>query len=445
MSSSIQLSDHFTFGKLLRFTIPSMVMMIFTSIYSVVDGIFVSNFAGKMPFAALNFIFPFLMFLAIIGFMLGSGGSALIGKLLGEGRQEKAQKVFSLLVCSGAVIGLCFAIAGGLLLPKITVWLGATEALVDDCVIYGRILLVALPFFILQMMFQSLLVTAERPRLGLLVTIISGLLNMLLDYLLIAVFGFGLKGAAWATAISQMVGGLIPLIYFMSPNSSLLQLVRPEWDGWALKQSCFNGISEFFSNISATVVTMLYNYQLIRYIGEDGVAAYGVIMYLSFIFVAIFIGYSMGSAPIVSFHYGADNKNELKNLFGKSHILITIFGISLFLIAELLARPLSAIFVSYDEELLNLTIRAMRIYSISFLLTGYNMYASSFFTALNNGVVSAVIATSRTLICETLAVLLLPAIFGVNGIWFAIIFAEGMALLLSLSLLLKYRKKYGFA
>ena len=421
-----------------------MIMMIFTSIYSVVDGLFVSNLAGKTPFAALNLIFPFLMFLGIVGFMFGTGGSALIGKTLGEGKPEKANRIFSLLVCSGFVAGALFAIIGWPLLDNISCLLGADEAMVGDCVMYGRILLIALPFFILQIMFQELLVTAEKPRLGLRVTLVAGVLNMVLDYLLIAVFGLGLKGAAWATALSQMSGALIPLIYFLFPNSSLLRLGRPEWDGAALLQTCFNGMSEFFSNVANTVVSMLYNYQLMKYIGEDGVAAFGVVMYLAFVFVAIMIGYSIGSAPIVSFHYGAGNKLELKNVFRKSVMLIAVIGVVQFLLAQLLARPLAHIFVGYDRDLCDLTCRALRIYSVSFLLMGFNGYASSFFTALNNGVVSAVLSTNRTLVCETLAVLLLPVFFGVDGIWFAIIFAESTALLLTASMLLKHRGRYGY-
>lgn len=440
----VQLSDHFTYGKLLRFTVPSMIMMIFTSIYSVVDGLFVSNLAGKTPFAALNLIFPFLMFLGIVGFMFGTGGSALIGKTLGEGKPEKANRIFSLLVCSGFVAGTLFAIIGWPLLDNISRLLGADDAMVDDCVMYGRILLIALPFFILQIMFQELLVTAEKPRLGLRVTLVAGVLNMVLDYLLIAVFGLGLKGAAWATALSQMSGALIPLIYFLFPNSSLLNLGRPEWDGAALRQTCFNGMSEFFSNVASTVVSMLYNYQLMKYIGEDGVAAFGVVMYLAFVFVAIMIGYSIGSAPIVSFHYGAGNKPELRNVFRKSVMLIAVIGVLQFVLAQLLARPLAHIFVGYDRDLCDLTCRALRIYSVSFLLMGFNGYASSFFTALNNGVVSAVLSTNRTLVCETLAVLLLPLIFGVDGIWFAIIFAESAALFLTASMLLKHRLRYGY-
>lgn len=445
MSDPIFLSDHFSYRRLLRFTLPAMAMMVFTSIYSVVDGFFVSNFAGTTPFAALNLIFPFIMLLSVVGFIFSSGGSALIAKTLGEGEPDKANSIFSMLIYTGFLAGVFFSIIGWPFLDDISRLLGADEALVCDCVMYGRILLFALPFYILQIMFQALMITAERPRFSLAVTLITGGLNMLLDLVLVGILGLGLKGAAWATAAAQIVGSVVPLVYFFVPNTSRLQLVRPTFDFAALRQTCLNGVSEFFTNISATVVSMLYNYQLMKYIGEKGVVAYGIIMYLAFVFAAIMIGYSMGSAPIVSYHFGAGNRAELKNVFTKSMILIGGIGLVQFLTAELLARPLARIFVSYDPELLDLTCRALRIYSVSFLLMGFNGYASAFFTALNNGVVSAVISVNRTLVCETLAVMTIPLLFGVDGIWYAIIFAESAALVLTTYFLLKYRNRYGYA
>ncbi|MBQ6155812.1 MAG: MATE family efflux transporter [Bacteroidales bacterium] len=444
MKKPILLSDHFTIRKLLRFTIPSMVMMVFISIYSVVDGFFVSNFAGTTSFAALNLIYPFIMFLSVIGFVFGAGGTALIAKTLGEGNPVKANRIFSMLVYLGGFFGVLFAAVGWPFLDDVSILLGADEALLGECVMYGRILLLAMPFFMLEIMFHSMLIAAEKPNLGLIVTLIAGGLNMALDALFIAGFGWGLKGAAWATALSQLTGATIPLVYFIVPNSSRLQLGRPVFDGAALRQTCVNGISEFFSNISAAVVAMLYNYQLMRYIGEKGVAAYGVVMYVAFIFAAVMIGYGMGSGPIVSFHYGAGDRDELRNVFTKSMMLIGIMGLTEFLLAQLLARPLAQVFVGYDPDLLTLTTHALRIYSISFLLMGFNGYASAFFTALNNGLVSALISTNRTLVCETLAVLLLPAIVGVSGIWYAIIFAEVAALVLTVTMLVRNGERYGY-
>lgn len=444
MAQTIQLSDHFSYSKLLRFTLPSMVMMVFTSIYGVVDGIFVSNFVGKTPFAAINLIMPLLMFLGIVGFMFGSGGSALIAKTIGEGNNERANRIFSMLVVVGILSGIVLGVLGYLLVKPVAIMLGATGKLLNDSVVYGQIVLVALPFFTLQNMFQSLFVTAERPKMGLLVTVISGVLNIILDIVFILLFDWGLMGAAFATVLSQVVGGVIPVFYFAFPNTSLLHIVKPLFDFKALWQTTLNGMSEFFSTVSMTVVSALYNYQLMKYIGEDGVAAYGVIMYITFIFFTLFIGFSMGSAPIVSYNYGARNDEELKNVFLKSVHIIALISAGLVIVTQFLARPLSLLFAGYDSDLLELTVMAFRIYSISFLLAGFNGYVSSFFTALNNGVVSAVLATARTLVFETIAVLVLPLVFGLDGIWFAVILAEIMALVLSLLMLRKYRVRYHY-
>ena len=444
MLHTIQLSDHFNYGRLLRFTVPAMVMMIFTSIYSVVDGIFVSNFVGKTPFAAVNLIFPFLMLLGVVGSMLGTGGSALVAKTLGQRDRELANRIFSMLVVAGVVVGVVFCIIGFWLIEDIAVLLGARGDMVQLCVTYGRIILPALPCFILQYMFQSLLITAERPTLGLAVTVIAGLTNIVLDFLLIVVFDLGLVGAACATALAQTVGGLVPLVYFALPNTSLLRLVKPVYEGRFLVQAATNGLSEFLSSVSMSVVSMLYNWQLMRYIGEDGVAAYGVIMYVAFILMAMAFGYSMGVSPIVSYNYGSGNHAELQNVFRRSLVLVAIMGAVTVVLAECLATPLSQLFVGYDEGLFALTRKAFMIYCLSFFLAGFNMFASAFFTALNNGIVSGVIAFGRTMVCETTAVVVLPLLFGMNGIWFAIIVAEVLALMLSASLLLRYRRLYHY-
>ena len=444
MQHTIQLSDHFNYGRLLRFTVPAMVMMIFTSIYSVGDGIFVSNFVGKTAFAAVNLIFPFLMLLGVVGSMLGTGGSALVAKTLGQRDRELANRIFSMLVAAGVVVGVVFCIIGFWLIEDIAVLLGARGDMVQLCVTYGRIILPALPCFILQYMFQSLLITAERPTLGLAVTVIAGLTNIVLDFLLIVVFDLGLVGAACATALAQTVGGLVPLVYFALPNTSLLRLVKPVYEGQFLVQAATNGLSEFLSSVSMSVVSMLYNWQLMRYIGEDGVAAYGVIMYVAFILMAMAFGYSMGVSPIVSYNYGSGNHAELQNVFRRSLVLVAIMGAVTVVLAECLATPLSQLFVGYDEGLFALTRKAFMIYCLSFFLAGFNMFASAFFTALNNGIVSGVIAFGRTMVCETTAVLVLPLLFGMDGIWFAIIVAEVLALMLSASLLLRYRRLYHY-
>ena len=444
MKQSIQLSDHFGYGRLLRFTIPSILMMIFTSIYGVVDGFFVSNFVGKTPFAAVNFIMPFLMVVGAMGFMFGTGGSALIARTMGEGRREKAQEIFSLLICAVAVSGVVIAVISIVFLRRIAMFLGAEGEMLEDCVRYGRIILVALPFLMLQYAFSSLSVTAEKPKLGLIVTIVSGILNMTGDALFMGVFCWGIAGAAMASAMGQIVGGIVPLIYFFRKNSSSLQIRKPKWDGRALLRAYTNGVSELMSNISMSIVGMLYNAQLMRYAGEDGVAAYGTIMYVDFIFLAIFIGYATGVAPVISYHYGAGNKKELNNLLKRSGVLIAIASLAMLLSSELMAAPLAGIFVGYDAELLAMTVHAYSIYAISFLFCGFSIFGSAFFTALGDGFISAVIAFLRTLVFESACVLILPLIFGLNGIWSAIIVAEGMSVIVSLSFLVAKRKRYRY-
>lgn len=451
---NIQLSDHFTYKKLLRFTVPSIAMMVFTSIYGVVDGFFVSNFAGKTPFAAVNFIMPFLMILGAVGFMMGTGGSALIAKTMGEGDREHANKLFSMTVYVTIVAGVVIGVLGFALIRPVAVLLGAEKGsqFLENCVLYGRVILLALPAYMLQMEFQTFFITAERPHLGLIVTVASGVTNIVLDALMVAVLpnAFGLSdemrlfGAALATAISQVIGGVIPLLFFARKNTSLLRLTRPYFNGRALLNICTNGSSELMSNISMSLVSMLYNMQLMKYAGEDGVAAYGVLMYVSLIFMAAFIGYSIGTAPIVGYHYGAQNHAELKSLLKKSLLLIGSFSIVMLILGESLAYPLSMIFVGYDTELLNLTLRGFLIYSFSFLFSGIAIYGSGFFTALNNGLVSALISFLRTLVFQIAAVMLLPLLFGMDGIWYSIVVAEIMAALVTAAFIIGMRKKYHY-
>ena len=442
---NIQLSEHFTYGKLLKFTFPSIIMMVFTSIYGVVDGVFVSNFVGSESFAAVNLIMPFLMILGAIGFLLGTGGSALVAFILGTGDGQKANRVFSLMIYVLIVLGGIFMVGGILFMEPMARLLGADEAMLPVCVQYGRIVMLGLIPFMLQNTFQSFLVTAERPHFGLYITIAAGVTNMVLDALFVGVFRWGVAGAAAATVISQIVGGVLPLVYFICPNKSKLRLGKTKMDFRMLGKAAANGSSEFMTNVSMSLVNMLYNWQLMRLIGAQGVAVFGIIMFVSFIFAAIFIGYSMGSAPVIGFHYGAGNKEELKGLFRKSLWILLVFSVVLTGLAMILAKPLAMIFVAYDAELLELTKRALTIYSLSFLMSGFNIFASSFFTALNDGLTSALISFGRTLMFQVASVLLLPLIFDVDGIWAAVILAEGLALILSAACVIRNRKKYGYA
>lgn len=441
---AIQLSDHFTTGKLLRFTLPSIAMMIFTSIYGVVDGLFVSNFVGKAPFTAINLIYPLLQILGALGFMLGSGGTAIVAKTLGEGESRKANRYFSMLVYLGMAAGAVLTVLGQLALPSVAVLLGAQGEVLQCCILYGRITLCALPFFMLQCMFQSLFVTAEKSGLGLGVTVAAGVTNMILDALFIAGFRWGLAGAALATALSQAVGAVIPLLYFARPNTSLLRLGRTRFYGRVLLKACTNGSSELVSNISASVVTMLYNFQLLRFAGEDGVAAFGVIMYVSFIFAAVFFGYSMGIAPPVSYHYGAGNQAELRNLLRKSLRLLACAGLVMAAAAFAASNLLAGTFVGYDQSLLELTAHGLRIYALGFVTAGISIFGSGFFTALNNGPVSAIISFLRTLVFQTSAVIVLPALFGLEGIWWSVVAAELLSVLLTAFFLVTQRKHYHY-
>lgn len=440
----IQLSEHFNFKKLLCFTFPSIIMLIFTSIYGVVDGFFVSNYAGKEPFTAVNFIMPVLMLLGCFGFMFGTGGGALISKTMGEGKSEKAKRIFSLIVYTSIICGIVLSVLGFILIEPVASMLGAQGRLLTDSVTYARIILIATPAYILQYEFQCLFVTAGKPSLGLYVTIAAGLTNMILDALFVAVFKWGLEGAAAATAISQFVGGLVPLIYFACPNSSLLRLGNTHFDGKALLKACTNGASELMSNISMSIVSMLYNAQLLKYAGENGVAAYGVLMYVSLVFQAVYIGYSVGTAPIISYNYGAQNHTELKSLLKKSLISISIFAVMMFAASLALSKPLSYIFVGYDKELLNLTVRAFSIFSFSFLFSGYAIFGSSFFTALNNGLISALISFMRTLVFQIAAVLIFPLIWKVDGIWLSIVAAEVLSVIVTIIFLKANKKKYQY-
>jgi len=445
MKQKIQLSDHFTYGKLFRFTLPSIAMMIFTSIYSVVDGFFISNFAGKTAFAALNLIWPFLMILGGMGFMIGTGGTALVSRHLGAGDREKANRYFSMMIQLTVLLGAALTAIGLIFMEPISRLLGATEEMVPDCVVYGRIVIAFNIPFMLQNVFQSFLIAAEKPRLGLIATVSAGVTNMILDALLVGVLRWSLAGAALATGLSQTIGALIPLLFFLKKdNGSALRLWPVRMEARPLLQACGNGSSELMSNISGSVVAMVYNFQLLKFLGEDGVSAYGVMMYVSFIFVAIFVGYSIGSAPIISFHFGAENKPELQNMFRKSVILMATLGVLMTLSAILMARPLAKLFVGYDAELYELTYGAFRLYSLAFLFTGLNIFASSLFTALNNGAVSAAISFLRTLLFQIGAVLVLPGLVGVDGLWLATFAAESCALLVSALFVLGNRKKYGY-
>ena len=443
---TIQLSEHFTYKKIFRFALPSIVMMVFTSIYGVVDGTFVSIFVGKTPFAAVNLVWPFLMILGAFGFMIGTGGSALVAKTLGENKKEDANRYFTMLITLVVILGVLLTIIGLIVLRPLSSALGASGQMLEDCVTYGRTLMIFNTAFMLQSVFQSLFITAEKPRLGLIMTVAAGLTNMVLDALFIAVFKWGLVGAALASGLSQCIGGILPLIYFLSSkNDTPLKFVKTKMEGKVLLKACANGASELMTTVSSSLVSMLYNFQLMRLAGQNGIAAYGAVMYVEFAFIAVFIGYSIGTAPIVSYHYGSENHNEVKNMLQKSFKIMSILGITMMVLAQILASPLAKVFVGYDKQLFDMTVHGFRLFSFYFILAGINIYASSFFTALNNGMISAIISFSRTLGFETLAVIILPIFLQLDGVWLAITVAEICAFVISISFLIAKKEKYHYA
>lgn len=444
MKDEIKLSDDFTYGRLVRFTLPTIAMMIFLSVYGVVDGIFVSNFVGETPFAALNLIMPYIMVFSTVGFMLGAGGSALVASTLGAGDRKKANEIFSLVVYVLIALEFVLSVVGAVLAEPAALLLGADGSMLGYCVQYAQISFISMVPFSLQQAFQSLFITAEKPRFGLYVTIGAGVANMALDCLFVGVLGMGLPGAAFATVVSEMVGGFIPLVYFFRPNSSLLRLGKTKWYGSAVLRAAVNGSSEFMTNVSTSLVNMLYNFQLMKYAGQSGVAAYGVIVYTNFIFMGIFGGYSMGVAPIAGFKHGAADYEGLGNVFKKSVRVISAFGVTITLVSTALSGALAMIFTSRNGELTDMTSSAIKIYSLSYLFSGFNLFGSSFFTALNNGAVSALISFMRVLVLQVVFVLLLPLLLGLRGIWLAIVMAELCALFITAFCLVRYRKRYRY-
>lgn len=439
MALNVELSGHYTVGRILRTVLPSIGMVLVTSIYSIVDGFFVANFAGKTGFAAVNLTFPVIMMIGSLGLMIGSGGAALVAKLKGEGYRQKADRVFTMLVQFGLMVGLVLGGVLALAAPAVTRWLGADAPMMDECILYIRLNMIGMPGFVLQCAFQSFYMAAERPQLGTLMSVVAGVINIVLDAVLVWMMGMGVAGAAIATAAGCTVGGLFPVFYFASKRNRGSLRISPSRFLWPyIGKACTNGLSEYVASVAMNIVTICYNMQLMRYLGEDGVSAYGVVMYIAFIFAAVFIGYNIGITPIIGYHFGAADIGEQRSLMLKSLAIIGSLGMLMTLSSELFARPLARLFVGYDVSLTALTVRAMRIYMLAFLISGLNMFVSALFTGLNNGVVSAVASFTRTLVFELACVWLLPALLGINGIWMSWGIAEVLSLLLSVFLVVRF-------
>ena len=440
----VQLSDHFDYRTLIRFTIPSVLMMVISSVYSIVDGLFVSNFAGSDGFAAVNLMMPIAMMISCIGFMAGAGGSALISKTLGEQEAEKAREQFSLIIYLIIGFSLVIGVTVFLLVPQIARMMGAEGAIYDNCVIYGRILISALPAFMLQILFQNFLVVAEKPQMGMVIAISSGVTNIVLDALFIAVFQWGVAGAAIATMLGQTIGGIVPLGYFLLKKNHLLWFTKFKFRWETLKRTCVNGFSAFIGNASNSLVGIVFNLRLMDLMGSDGVVAYGVVMYVTYIVTGVFMGYSTGIAPVFSYNLGSGNAEEIKGLLKRSLVSIAVSALVLVAFVQIFARGLAAIFVSYDENLMILTTTAIRLFNISFLVAGFNIFAAAFFAALNNGVVSSILSLSRTLVFTLGCLFILPAVIGNNGIWLSVTFAEVFSVLVAGYYVVKNREKYQY-
>ena len=441
---AIKLSDHFTYGKLLRFTLPSITMMIFTSIYSVVDGLFVSNLIGENALSAVNIMFPVSMIIGAVGFMLGAGGSAIVARTMGEGKQELANRYFSMIILCVLGLGVSLSMLSLLFVEPLARLVGASDLLMDDCLAYGAVILGGSFVFMLQITFQTFFVTAELPKIGLFFSLASGVTNVILDYLLMGPLNLGIVGAAWGTVLGYGVGGVLPLLFFLKPPMGTLRLCPTRLYWRELKNACVNGSSELMSNLSASLIGILYNLQLMRMVGELGVAAYSVMMYVDFAFAAVFLGFSMGSGPIISFHYGAGNEGELRSLFRKSVIVIGAASVSMVVLAQVLGRPLAMAFVGYNPELLEMTVHGFRIFALSYLFCGMGVYSSGFFTSLCNGAVSALISFLRLFLFRGGMVILLPLFLRLDGIWLAVVVADALGALTAVLLIWMYRKRYGY-
>lgn len=441
---STAFATSFSFKRLLKFVLPSIIMMVFTSIYGVVDGVFVSKFAGENAFAAVNLIMPVLMVFSSFGFMLGTGGAALVSKLLGEGKKKKANGLFSFVIIATVVLGVIFTAIGEIFMPDFARLLQAENETFDLCVLYGRICAGGITLFMLQNVFLSFFPVAEKSKLGLIFIVSAGLTNAGLDALFMAGFKWGIAGAAIATITGQAVGSIAPLIYFIFNRKCTLCISKPDFDFKALGATCANGSSELMTNVSLSVVNILYNNQLMNLVGQMGVSAYGVLMYVGYIFTSTFIGYSVGVSPIIGYNYGAQNKAELKNVLRKSLIIIAIASVVMCGLSMGLSIPLSQLFVGGNAQTLQLTQRAFLIYSFMFLPLGFNIFSSAFFTALNNGLVSAILSFMRLLVFQVLCIMTLPLLWGTDGVWASNVFAELIAIILTVSFLLGMRKKYGY-
>lgn len=438
------IAQEFNLISLLRFVAPTVVMLVFMSLYQMVDAVFVSKFVGENALSALNIVYPFPSIVIAVSIMLATGGSAIIARNMGEGKEKEAKENFSFIVLVGAVIGVAIATAGILFIEPLIYMLGATPSLYDYCYEYLFILVLSVPLSVFQMLFQSFFVTAGKPHLGLTLTVLGGVSNIVLDYVFIVLCGFGVSGAALATSIGYSIPGLFGLIYFAVSRKGTLYFVKPVFRWGVLFKCCINGSSEMVNNLAVAVTTFLFNVLMLKYEGEAGVAAITIVLYAQFLMTSAFMGFSSGIAPVVSFNYGSGNVRQLKKIFKISVWVIAVVSAAVFVIAETCSDVVIMVFTPAGSEVFGLTKYGFAIFSFSFLCTGMNIFASALFTAFSNGKISAILSFLRTFVFLTACLLFLPLFWGVDGIWLAVPVAEVMALFVSVYYLVRFKKVYQY-
>ncbi len=438
------LAKKFSLASLLLFAAPNIIMMIVLSMYIIVDGMFVARFIGTTALSAINMFYPAICFEMALGIMIATGGSAIAAKKLGEGKQKEAQNNLSFLMVVEGSFGIVIAVVGNLFTAEIVSFLGASAAQAPLSITYAKIIFSFAPAFFLQTAFQTFFVTAGKPALGLIVTILGGVANILLDYIFMAPLRLGVTGAAIATGIGYCIPAMVGVIFFLKAKTNPFHFVRPRFDGKVLLQACANGSSEMVTNLSNAVTTFLFNFTLLQFYGEDGVASITIILYFQYLFTALYFGYSNGIAPIISYKYGNDDRKQLQALFKNSVLFLIISSIAANVLLHFTISKLLTIFTAENSPVYQITLHGFSIYSMAFMIMGLGIFSSAMFTAFSDGITSAIISFSRTFLFIVGAILLLPAILGERGVWLAVPIAEAFGFLISILYLIGKKQKFHY-
>ena len=437
------LDQKWSAGSLLRFAFPTIVMMIFMGLYTIVDTIFVAQFVNTDALSSINIVCPIINITVGLGTMIATGGNAIVSRKMGAGENQEAKEDFTLLILTGAVIGFLILLGGTIWIDKIVYALGASDLLFPYCKDYLMVLFLFIPANILQTLFSNLFVTAGKPTLGLALAVLAGIANIVFDYVFIVLLQMGIKGAAIGTGIGYMIPSIIGTVFFLMKRSEL-HFCKPNMDASVLLKSCSNGVSELVSQCSAAVTTFLFNVTMMKLLGEDGVAAITVLIYSQFLLTTLYIGFSMGTAPVVSYNYGSGNVKQLKKTVRICFSFIAGISIFVFLFSLLGGESIAKVFAENNRNVFEITKNGFSIFSFSFLFSGCNIFSSALFTALSNGKASATISFLRTFGFITVSLLVLPRFLEVTGVWLAVPFAELFTLMLTVYLLCRHRKQYNY-